>query len=263
MQEEYDEQGLTILSATGESKDVVDRFVEELEAAYPILCQAGTGEYSTGGVPTSYLITPDGKVAWHGHPNALDDDLLEEKLRDVEKEHRVSTWMFLVQKALPVVPDDLSGVMRSLEKRKFGYALKEVESKLDRFEGEEREAAEKIRDWISNRGTSSMEAAEAFVSDGKIYRGFVLYEQIEDEFKGHDLAKSAKDAAKALKSDKQNALEIKASEKLEDIKRDMAEERDAEDKLKCLKPLLSRKYEETLAGKEAAEMAAELEKEIE
>jgi hypothetical protein len=40
----------------------------------------------------------------------------------------------------------------------------------------------------------------------------------------------------------------------------MASENSADGKLKLLKPLLSKKYAETAAGKEAAKLSAELEK---
>ncbi len=42
----------------------------------------------------------------------------------------------------------------------------------------------------------------------------------------------------------------------------MREERKAEDKLKCLKPMLSKKYAETAAGKEAAKIAEDLESKV-
>ena len=72
----------------------------------------------------------------------------------------------------------------------------------------------------------------------------------------------AKAEIKVLKGDKAHALEIKASEKLEKLKKEMREERKPADKLKVLKPLLSKKYAETLAGKEAAEIAEDLEAKI-
>ena len=94
-------------------------------------------------------------------------------------------------------------------------------------------SGEAIRAWIEGVGTTGLEKAAAFVRDGKVYKGYLQYEEIEDRFKGHSLAKQAKTAAKELKKDKAHALEIKASEKFEKIKKEMAGERKAEDKLKC------------------------------
>ena len=209
------------------------------------------------------LIDAQGKIAWAGNPAKLQDSKVEELLKDVEKAHRVSTWGFMIRKSLPEVPDKLSGIPKLLEKMKFGSALKKVESALPRLEGEDQEKGEEIRAWIEGVATKDLEKAAALVADGKVYKGFLLYEQTEGRFKGHALAKQAKEAAKALEKDKAHALEIKASEKFEKIKAEMREERKPEDQLKCLKPLLSKKYAETLAGREAAKLAEELEARVE
>ena len=233
-------------------------------AIYPILCNAsgGFGKYSTGGVPTSYLITPDGKVAWHGHPSGLKDGMIEAKLKDVDKEFRVSTWAFIVKKSLPPIPPKLAAIEKSLAKMKFGAALKKVESTLSHLEGEEQEAGEQIRAWIEGAGTREMERAEALIGEDEVYKAFLLYTRVGERFKGHEIGTQAKKAIKALKSDKGHALEIKASEKLASIKKAMASERKPKDQLKCLKPLLGKKYRETAAGKVAAKLAEELEKKI-
>lgn len=262
MQEKFDGKGLTILSATGQPRADVDGFVEEFGAVYPILCEAGggIGQYRTKGVPTAYLIGADGTVVWHGHPANLQDSDIEDHLKDVDKAHRVSSWAFMVARALPAFPAKLSAVQKLLEKKKFGSALKKVEGTLPKLEGEAKEAGETIRTWIADRASSGTEKAAGLVRDGQVYKGFLAYERIEEEFKGHDLGKQARLAAKALKADKAMALEIKASVKLEKAKKEMAKERKAEDKLKCLKPVLSKKYADTSAGKEAAELAEVLEK---
>ena len=192
--------------------------------------------------------------------NTLKDDQVEELLEDVEAAHRVSTWGFVIRKSLPEVPEKLSGIPKLLEKMKFGQALKKVESALPRLEGEDQEAGEKVRDWIAGVASKGMEKAEALVGDGKVYKGFLEYGVIEQRFKGHDISKEAKAAAKALEKDKAQGLEIKASKKWEKIKQEMAEERKPEDKLKLLKPLLSKKYAETLAGREAAKIAEDLDR---
>ena len=263
IQEDFDGKGLTILSVTGEDRERVDPFVEELGAEFPILCKAQSADYSTGGVPSAYLIGADGTVVWQGHPASLGDSDIEKHLKDVAKENRVSTWAFTVKQNLPTPPESMAGIPKMLEKMKFGAALKKAEGALAKLEGEDKEAGEKVRAWIADRGTSSMEKAGELVDGGQVYAGYLVYERVSDEFKGHDLGKQAKNELKALKSGKETKLEIKASEKLADLKKEMAKERKAEDKLKCLKPLLSKKYADTLAGKTAAEMAEELEAKVE
>ena len=262
--EEYDAKGLTVLSATSEPKESVEPWVAQNKAAYPILCgsPSGLGSYSTGGVPQAYLIGADGTIVWEGHPGELKEDAIEKHLGDMDKENRVSTWAFVIAQSLPAVPEKLKDVKKLLEKMKFGDALKKAETTVGKLEGEEQQAGEQIRDWIANVGTTAMEKAAGLVREGLFYKAVLQYDQVEERFKGHDLAKQAKAAVKELKADKVRALEIKASEKLEQIQKEMDAERKPEDKLKCLKPLLAKKYADTMAGKEAAKLAEELEKKV-
>lgn len=236
-------------------------FVDQLGAKYPIFAQAGGGlnAYSTGGVPQAYLISAEGKVVWQGNPAGLKEDLIETELKAIEKDQRISTWAFNITRTMPEVPEALSSHAKNLLKGKFGASLKAVEKAIEKMDGDDKAKGEALREWIAGVATGRIERAAALVTDGKVYAGFLLYGEVEELFSGHDLGKTAKDAAKALEKDKVTGLEIKASEKLEEIKKEIAAERKAEDKVKLLKPLLSKKYEETAAGKEAAKLAAELE----
>lgn len=201
-------------------------------------------------------------MVWSGNPGNLKDDTIEANLKDMADEHQVSTWSFMIGKSLPDIPAKLESILKLLEKKKFGGALKKVEGALPKLEGDDAENGEAIRAWIEGVATGGMRDAAAYVENGKVYKGLLEYEKVEERFKGHALAKDAKASAKALTKDKAHALEIKASEKLVKIKKDMAGERKPEDKLKCLKPLLSKKYADTLAGREAAELAEKLESKI-
>lgn len=245
---------------SGESRDTVQQFVDKHGAKYPILYEAQSGAYSSGGVPHAYLIGSDGKIAWAGHPAGLQHDEIEAQLKKVEKAHRVSTWAFVLQKQMPAVPSAMSGVDKLLEKMQFGAALKKVEAALPKLEGDDKTAGEALREFIAHSGTRGIEKAAEMAREGQPYQAFLQYEQVEERYKGHDLAKQAKDAAKALESDKAAGLEIDAGEKLAGIKKEMASENSADGKLKLLKPLLSKKYAETAAGKEAAKLAADVEK---
>ena len=171
---------------------------------------------------------------------------------------------FRLTKSLPeTIPASMEAVKTTLLKAKFGSALKKAEGVAGRLEGDEKTQGDALVAWIQARAKEGMDKAAKSVEEGRVYEGMLAYESVEDLFKGHALAKEAKDAVKALKKDKAHALEIKASEKLIKIKATIAEERKAEDKLAALKPLLSKKYADTYAGAQAAKMASELEGQIE
>ena len=220
--EEYDEKGFTIISASGESKDTVQAFVDQLGATYPIFAQTGGGlnAYSTGGVPSACLISAEGKIVWAGHPAALSEDQIDAELKSIDKDRRISTWAFNLTRTMPEVPESLDKDAKNLMKGKFGATLKSVEKAVEKLEGDEKAKGEALRDWIAGVATKRMETAAGLVGNNQVYAGFKMYGEIEDLFNGHDLGKQAKDAAKALEKDKETGLEIKASEKLEEIKKD-------------------------------------------
>ena len=93
---------------------------------------------------------------------------------------------------------------------------------LGKLEGEDKTNGEAIREWIAKRGDAPMAQAATLIREGKVYEAYVIYGEVEDAFKGHDLSKKAKEAAKALTKDKAHKLEIKAGEKLVEIKKEMA-----------------------------------------
>lgn len=239
---------------SGQDEATVKAFVDEHEATYPTMWQAASSAYSTGGVPSAYLIGPDGTVLWQGHPAGLSNGDIEDHLKDVEKDNRLTTWAFTLEKTLPPVPEKLSSAKKLLQKMKFGAALKKVESGMARMEGEEKTQAEALCEFIANPGKADLEKAQGLVEKGRIYTAFLLYGKVEERYKGHDIAKQAKDAAKALEKDKANKTEIKAGEKLAEIKVELRGERNPEKHIEALEALTSKKYADTVAGKQAAEL---------
>ena len=136
--EEYDEKGFTIISASGESKDTVQAFVDQLGATYPIFAQTGGGlnAYSTGGVPSACLISAEGKIVWAGHPAALSEDQIDAELKSIDKDRRISTWAFNLTRTMPEVPESLDKDAKNLMKGKFGATLKSVEKAVEKLEGD-------------------------------------------------------------------------------------------------------------------------------
>ena len=125
--------------------------MEQLGVTFPILTEAKVNAYSTGGVPSSYLIGGDGSVIWQGHPSEVKGSTIEGHLKKIEKAHRVSTWAFTIDKNLPPLPKKLASVRGQLVKKSFGKALKKVESALKSLEGEDKDAGTTVRDWIAKQ----------------------------------------------------------------------------------------------------------------
>jgi hypothetical protein len=247
MSEKYAEKGLTVLAIAKQPKADVEKFVEELEAKHPVVCESGDSmrAYGCNSYPSCFLVGSNGRILWTGHPGDFKDDLVESTLAKT--------------KLLPTLTKTLSVHAKSIERLKYGAVLTKVEADLKaaRFVAEEdKTAATALQEWLSWYGTSAIEGAADLVGKGDPYRAYVTLSDTEELFKGHALSAQAKAAMGKLKADSAHALEIKAGQMLEELKKELGDERDREKIGETLKPLLGKKYAETKAGREAADLAA-------
>lgn len=250
LQEKYGEKGLSIVAVAKQAKADVQKYVDELGAKFPTVCESSDSmaNYGANSYPSAFLIGANGRILWAGHPASLPDSSIQSALEGA--------------RLLPALPESLSSHQKNLEKLKYGAALSKVAGDLEkgRVAEEDKPAAEALRDWLTWYAQSAMEGAAADVEKGECYRAALAYDDLEETFKGHDFSKQAKDALKALESDKDKALEIKAGKMWAEIRREIAGEQRPDKVLDALKPLLSKKYAETKAGLEAAAMADEAQK---
>jgi thiol-disulfide isomerase/thioredoxin len=65
----HKDAGLVILGLSKEPKEKVEPFAKEKGMTYIVGYGSESGEaYGVTGIPTAYVVGPDGKVAWNGHP---------------------------------------------------------------------------------------------------------------------------------------------------------------------------------------------------
>lgn len=244
LHEEYGDKGFHILAVSAEPANAVEGFIEEFDCKYPTITQANDAmsEYGIGGYPSAVLVGPDGDVLWAGHPGSFQTSMIEEHLGSVE--------------LFPDIPKSLKAVEKSMKKGKLGDALKKVEALITKgkLPDEDKDIAEKLRASIDGRATKAFERAEKSLREGDAYKAYKSYAKVEDGFKGHPHSKTAKEHGKKLMGDKTHKNEIKAAEKWAKIQPEL-KGLAAKKALQLLKPLLSKKYAETRAGKKAAEKA--------
>ncbi|HWL94075.1 MAG TPA: redoxin family protein [Phycisphaerae bacterium] len=77
IQDKYKSKGVILLALSAEPETVVSRFVKERELPYVIGAgaEAANTRYGVQGIPRSFLVDPEGKIAWIGHPAAMDPEL--------------------------------------------------------------------------------------------------------------------------------------------------------------------------------------------
>ena len=207
----------------------------------------GGGDYGVTGIPAAFLIDGEGEIVWSGHPGGLTKETIEEALTTA--------------RLMPDLPSSMKSIAKAIEKAKFGDAIKKLTKDIDggKFEGDDLEIATKTRDGLVNRGETSLKKANTALKAKDVVTAFTRFEKLEDQFKGHAIATQAKEGLKTINSDKVLKTELKAALKWAEIKKEI-EGLAPKKALKLIKPLLSRKYEDTAAGKFARKKADALER---
>ena len=251
LQQKYGEKGLTVVGVSAQGKGAVEAFIEEFGVEYPTVTakMASIQPFRSGGVPHAHLIDTDGRILWSGHPGELPDAKIEEAIEGT--------------KILPDWPDSLKAVKKAFLKDKYMDALLKLEKAVQKgdLEADDADAAEGIQAWIEWYGKRALEGAVKDQAEGRHYEAAQGFELVADLYKKHPYATEAEAGLKELLSDPDRKKEVKAGAKLAKILVEIADEKPKK-ALKKLKPMLSKKYAETKAGQRAAEIAKELEAQL-
>lgn len=69
LQKKHKDAGLVIVSLTNEPKETVEPFAKEYGMSYAIgYGSTSASAYGVSGIPAAFVVGPDGKIIWAGHP---------------------------------------------------------------------------------------------------------------------------------------------------------------------------------------------------
>jgi hypothetical protein len=252
LNDEYAGKGFTVLAVTNEDRAKVDEFVANLKPTYPVVIEGGDSLQAFGGsgFPSSYLIAPDGTIAWSGHPAAVPLDTLEELLSKAE--------MF------PDLPREFSSVRHAIQRGHFQDAQKALTRKIEGGDLDEEGQgwAKKLQGWLDWNRDSATRRATTAIGKGDFYGAWKTYDDIAHAWKGADIAKDAEAKVKEMLHDKAKREEIDAGKKLARIRRRLGKASPGK-AIKLLEPLTRTRYKDTFAGKQAAALIQGYQKQAE
>ena len=81
---EYKDKGVVIIGLTREDrrKDNIDKFIREMKVNYIIGTGSDSGtDYGVSGIPHAFVISPEGKIHWRGHPMGGLDKVIKDALK--------------------------------------------------------------------------------------------------------------------------------------------------------------------------------------
>lgn len=183
LHKKYQSRGVVLVALSGESPSDVKDFVKKNNMPYVVGSgAASTGsEYGVEGIPQAFLIAPDGKIAWKGHPAVVLPEL--ERLLKV---HPAKQKGFLVETNADAA---LVKAKKLYKEKKYGEALTAYEELGRDFKGtkparEARSLLSKMKGNSRIMGIIKAEEAER-ISSGwlEVARMCVQYGDKEDAAK--------------------------------------------------------------------------------
>lgn len=199
-----------LLAISNEPKGVLDAWAKKKGVKYPILSSNdAVRTYDIKAIPHKYVIDAKGKVVEEGNIH-VNGSMLEEYLKDAE--------------VLPAgdYSKKFDPIKKAISAGNFGTAW-DLCGKLekDKTEGEN---AQKVKSWIEERGTKTLESADKAKEAGQLMDAIDGYQDVEKRWKGEP-QKTAKAKLDELKKDKDSKKALDAK-KFWDMAKDAEAKKD-------------------------------------
>jgi thiol-disulfide isomerase/thioredoxin len=193
----YADQGLVIVGHTDGSSTNLEAFIKSKNIPYLISVGADIGDaYGVTGIPHVFVIDPDGKVAWHGHPSGLQEGTITPLLKNVRMSASPSPRF-----AKPAAVEKVARVEAGIAAGKVGAGIKALEKLADDKDAATAAAAkaslETITTWKAKLDGEIAKQREA----GDVYNAAELAASVATSYTGHDEAKAYQAQVAELKKD--------------------------------------------------------------
>ncbi|MDC1142868.1 hypothetical protein OAU50_07225 [Planctomycetota bacterium] len=246
LDEKFRSRGFEIMNVSNrDTAAALKDFVAKHKITFGVIRSDDIKNFKFTGYPTSWAVGLDGKVLWKGHPSRLKDEMIEGWLENVPQ-----------PKIVEDRGDALKGAVKAYNEGEYGKALTEATKIKDKAD-DNAENAGKVLAVINKRIELSNKRVDAAKEAGELVAAGQMLEDLATGFKGSDNGDEYSKQAKALTKSKEYKNAVKAGEELDKLREKLPYMTDK----KALKALnkIAKKYDETKAGKEAAELAKDYE----
>lgn len=193
----YAEQGLVIVGHTDGSSTNLEAFIKAKNIPYLISVGPDIGDaYGVSGIPHVFVIDPDGKVAWEGHPGGLPENAITTALKNVRLSASPAPRF-----AKPASAEKVARIEQGITLGKVGAGVKALEKLTDDKDAATAASAkaslEAIAAWKEKVDGEITKQREA----GEVYSAAELAASVALSYAGHDNAKTYQTQAAELKKD--------------------------------------------------------------
>ncbi|MBK7878500.1 MAG: hypothetical protein IPJ77_22825 [Planctomycetes bacterium] len=253
MQQEYGDQGLVVIALSDEVVETVEPYLQQNDFSHVIVGASSTAgsAYGVSGIPHSFLIGPDGNIAWHGHPSEVNKSLLKGVLKGAKKP---AGGMLGVKTDFKVDPRVAKAQTLAAD-GKLADALKELAA-IDadaKSTDVQKTDAKAVRDAITRQAESLAGTADNLAKAKDVGRALLVYDTLAKELASIDAGVDAKKKADAIRADSKLMAEFEASKAFDKLKEQLKPL--ATDKRKAKYEEFAKKYAGTKAGDRAKAMS--------
>ena len=239
----YSEQGLHIVTAFEEPKDVVQSFVDANGIEYPVVANVRdlrTRWAPVKGFPTSYILDVTGKIAWIGNFADQADVTIAALLKKVSDR--------------PWLPAQYAAIAAHLDSDSFGDARTALTEALaaENVIADDRKRLDAMMVWIDAQADKALAEASELRAKGNYYEVYKAYLAVAKLHPGSTAADTATATADALMADKKSRREIEGWKFFEE-QFEAAKEIEMKDRKKAIS--LLKKVMSRFRGTAAAEKA--------
>jgi len=216
---------------------------------YLVAVGGGAGGYSSTGIPAAWLVGPDGKIVWKGHPAELKHEMIEANLKNVR-----------LRPKFEFQADELKKAGKLLEAGNFGKGLAELDKVIAANDTPAAvEQATTARTQVIAYGEDELKAVEDYASSGYYSEGMLKLQELAVTFKGTEIGDRAEEKEKSWKKDDKIKAELEGAEAITQAK-DLIGRRGYKDAARVLVQVTrGKKFEGTKARERAEALLKEVE----
>ena len=246
LHDKFSEKGFKICAVSSEKADLIQKkFIDGKKVTYGVVKADIGADYASRGITACWVLDAEGKCLFKGHPSGVTSE-------------KVKKW---IENIVPLkITEDLGkslkNAVKSYNSGEYGKAQKQA-TDVKASGDETTKNADVILDLITRRIELGEKKVETLKAAGDLVKAGTLLEELADSFKGSEKGEEFEKSAKELIKSKEYKDAVKASGMLEKLRTKlpyMTEKKAQKDLEKIIK-----KYPETKAGKEAAEMIKDYE----
>ncbi len=193
----YADQGLVIIGHTDASSTNLEAFIKAKNMPYLISVGADIGDaYGVTGIPQVFVIDPDGKIAWGGHPAGLEESVITTALKNVRLSASPAPRF-----AKPATAEKVARAEQSISMGKVGAGVKVLEKLADDKDAGTAASAKASLEVITALKDKIDSEIAKLRTAGDVYAAAELAASVAISYAGHDEGKAYQGQAAELKKD--------------------------------------------------------------